>query len=124
MKNNPVCKENASNVFRKEREQYHEIQDLKAQMQDKNMVINELKKLILGNKRKVDVGTIYYWSVVDLIFYTISLQETTSSTPIWFMAKASPTQAGLCIRRISSSELRVITSPYSQRKNFVNGLLC
>ncbi|GJS86626.1 hypothetical protein Tco_0769262 [Tanacetum coccineum] len=44
MKNNPVCKENASNVFRKEREQYHEIQDLKAQMQDKNMVINELKK--------------------------------------------------------------------------------
>ncbi|GJW81502.1 hypothetical protein Tco_0145477 [Tanacetum coccineum] len=45
MKNN--CKENASNVFRKEREQYHEIQDLKAQMQDKNMVINELKKLIL-----------------------------------------------------------------------------
>ncbi|GJV69354.1 hypothetical protein Tco_1484863 [Tanacetum coccineum] len=37
MKNNPVCKENASNVFRKEREQYHEIQDLKAQMQDKNM---------------------------------------------------------------------------------------
>ncbi|GKA87519.1 retrovirus-related pol polyprotein from transposon TNT 1-94 [Tanacetum coccineum] len=47
MKNNPVCKENASNVFRKEREQYHEIQDLKAQMQDKNMVINELKKLIL-----------------------------------------------------------------------------
>ncbi|GJT47540.1 retrovirus-related pol polyprotein from transposon TNT 1-94 [Tanacetum coccineum] len=50
MKNNPVCKENASNVFQKEREQYHEIQDLKAQMQDKNMVINELKKLILINE--------------------------------------------------------------------------
>ncbi|GJT37943.1 retrovirus-related pol polyprotein from transposon TNT 1-94 [Tanacetum coccineum] len=46
------CKENASNVFRKEREQYHEIQDLKAQMQDKNMVINELKKLILVTKGK------------------------------------------------------------------------
>ncbi|GJS56162.1 hypothetical protein Tco_0629524 [Tanacetum coccineum] len=30
MKNNSVCKENGSNVFRKEREQYHEIQDLKA----------------------------------------------------------------------------------------------
>ncbi|GJR55287.1 hypothetical protein Tco_1405808 [Tanacetum coccineum] len=29
MKNNSVCKENGSNVFRKEREQYHEIQDLK-----------------------------------------------------------------------------------------------
>ncbi|GJU29798.1 hypothetical protein Tco_1173387 [Tanacetum coccineum] len=40
MKNNPVCKENASNVFRKEREQYHEIQDLKAQMQDKNIAIS------------------------------------------------------------------------------------
>ncbi|GJT58221.1 retrovirus-related pol polyprotein from transposon TNT 1-94 [Tanacetum coccineum] len=52
MKNNPVCKENALNVFRKEREQYHEIQDLKAQMQDKNMVINELKKLILVKKGK------------------------------------------------------------------------
>ncbi|GJT83366.1 retrovirus-related pol polyprotein from transposon TNT 1-94 [Tanacetum coccineum] len=52
MKNNPVCRENASNVFRKEREQYHEIQDLKAQMQDKNMVINELKKLILVTKGK------------------------------------------------------------------------
>ncbi|GJU12109.1 hypothetical protein Tco_1134505 [Tanacetum coccineum] len=53
MKNNPVCKENASNVFRKEREQYHEIQDLKAQMQDKNMVINELKKTHnSGNKRE------------------------------------------------------------------------
>ncbi|GKG23368.1 hypothetical protein Tco_0391404 [Tanacetum coccineum] len=52
MKNNPVCKENASNVFRKEREQYNEIQDLKAQIQDKNMMINELKKLILVTKAK------------------------------------------------------------------------
>ncbi|GKA85485.1 hypothetical protein Tco_0807139 [Tanacetum coccineum] len=42
MKNNSVCKENESNVFRKEREQYHEIQDLKAQMQDKNIAISEL----------------------------------------------------------------------------------
>ncbi|GJX82203.1 hypothetical protein Tco_0331684 [Tanacetum coccineum] len=42
MKNNSVCKENGSNVFRKEREQYHEIQDLKAQMQDKNIAISEL----------------------------------------------------------------------------------
>ncbi|GJT61936.1 retrovirus-related pol polyprotein from transposon TNT 1-94 [Tanacetum coccineum] len=55
MKNNPVCKENASNVFQKEREQYHEIQDLKAQMQDKNMVINELKKLILFKLLNVNV---------------------------------------------------------------------
>ncbi|GJR56025.1 retrovirus-related pol polyprotein from transposon TNT 1-94 [Tanacetum coccineum] len=52
MKNNPVCKENASNVFRKEREQYHEIQDLKVQMQDKNIAISELKKLIENCKGK------------------------------------------------------------------------
>ncbi|GJQ94666.1 retrovirus-related pol polyprotein from transposon TNT 1-94 [Tanacetum coccineum] len=39
LKNDTVCKERASNVFRKEREQYVEIQDLKAQMQDKNMAI-------------------------------------------------------------------------------------
>ncbi|GKA51492.1 retrovirus-related pol polyprotein from transposon TNT 1-94 [Tanacetum coccineum] len=46
MKNDTVCKEKASNVFLKEREQYFEIQDLKAQSQDKNIVICELKKLI------------------------------------------------------------------------------
>ncbi|GJV46423.1 hypothetical protein Tco_1430959 [Tanacetum coccineum] len=53
MKNNSVCKENGSNVFRKEHEQYHEIQDLKAQMQDKNIAISELKKLIENLQRKV-----------------------------------------------------------------------
>ncbi|GJW05220.1 hypothetical protein Tco_1564076 [Tanacetum coccineum] len=52
MKNNSVCKENRSNVFRKEREQYHEIHDLKAQMQDKNIAISELKKLIEKCKGK------------------------------------------------------------------------
>ncbi|GJR07841.1 hypothetical protein Tco_0790493 [Tanacetum coccineum] len=38
--NDTVCKEKASNVFQKEREQYFEIQDLKAQLQDKNIAIN------------------------------------------------------------------------------------
>ncbi|GJS71710.1 retrovirus-related pol polyprotein from transposon TNT 1-94 [Tanacetum coccineum] len=53
MKNNPVCKENASNVFRKEREQYHEIQDLKAQMQDKNIVIKlSCRTSFAGNKKE------------------------------------------------------------------------
>ncbi|GJY49193.1 hypothetical protein Tco_0439149 [Tanacetum coccineum] len=52
MKNNSICKETGSNVFRKEREQYYEIQDLKAQMQDKNIAINELKKLIENCKGK------------------------------------------------------------------------
>ncbi|GJQ95590.1 hypothetical protein Tco_0006729, partial [Tanacetum coccineum] len=46
MKNDTVCKEKGSNVFLKEQEQYHKIQDLKAQMQDKNRAISELKKLI------------------------------------------------------------------------------
>ncbi|GJT28162.1 hypothetical protein Tco_0908437 [Tanacetum coccineum] len=47
-----ICKENGSNVFRKEREQYHEIHDLKAQMQDKNIAINKLKKLVEKCKGK------------------------------------------------------------------------
>ncbi|GKC79581.1 hypothetical protein Tco_1130355 [Tanacetum coccineum] len=52
LKNDTVCKETTSNVFRKEREQYHEIQDLKAQLQDKNIAISELKKLIKKGKGK------------------------------------------------------------------------
>ncbi|GKD71383.1 hypothetical protein Tco_1325473, partial [Tanacetum coccineum] len=46
MKNDTVCKEKTSTVFLKEREQYFKIQDLKAQLQDKNIAISELKKLI------------------------------------------------------------------------------
>ncbi|GJW39812.1 hypothetical protein Tco_0065657 [Tanacetum coccineum] len=60
MKNDTVCKEKASNVFQKEREQYFKIQDLKAQLQvqlqvfenDKNIVICELKKIIEKCKGK------------------------------------------------------------------------
>ncbi|GJV06117.1 retrovirus-related pol polyprotein from transposon TNT 1-94 [Tanacetum coccineum] len=52
MKNGTVCKEKASNVFQNEREQYFEIQDLKAQLQDKNIAISELKKLIEKCKGK------------------------------------------------------------------------
>ncbi|GJY91427.1 hypothetical protein Tco_0506623 [Tanacetum coccineum] len=51
MKNNPVLQRKCFKCIRKERN-IHEIQDLKAQMQDKNMVINELKKLILVTKGK------------------------------------------------------------------------
>ncbi|GJS94856.1 retrovirus-related pol polyprotein from transposon TNT 1-94 [Tanacetum coccineum] len=45
LKNDTVCKEKASNVFRKEREQYFEIQDLKGQLQDKNIAIIDYDKL-------------------------------------------------------------------------------
>ncbi|GJR96400.1 retrovirus-related pol polyprotein from transposon TNT 1-94 [Tanacetum coccineum] len=51
-KSDRVCKEKASNVFLKEREQYFEIKDLKAQLQDKNIAISELKKLINKCKGK------------------------------------------------------------------------
>nr|GEY11388.1 reverse transcriptase domain-containing protein [Tanacetum cinerariifolium] len=44
--------EKASNVFQKEREQYIEIQDLNAQMQNKNIAISKLKKLIKKGKGK------------------------------------------------------------------------
>nr|GFB13040.1 hypothetical protein [Tanacetum cinerariifolium] len=46
------CNEKASNVFQKERVQYFKIQDLKAQLQDKNIAISKLKKLIKKDKGK------------------------------------------------------------------------
>nr|GEW53159.1 retrovirus-related Pol polyprotein from transposon TNT 1-94 [Tanacetum cinerariifolium] len=52
LKNDTVCNEKALNVFRKETEQYIEIQDLKARLQDKNIAISELKKLIEKGKGK------------------------------------------------------------------------
>ncbi|GJT86861.1 integrase, catalytic region, zinc finger, CCHC-type containing protein, partial [Tanacetum coccineum] len=52
IKNDKSFKENHSNVFLKEREQYFEIQDLKAQLQDKGIAISELKKLIEKMKGK------------------------------------------------------------------------
>ncbi|GKB62078.1 retrovirus-related pol polyprotein from transposon TNT 1-94 [Tanacetum coccineum] len=52
IKNDKAFKENQSNVFQKEREQYFEIQDLKAQLQDKGIAISELKILIEKIKGK------------------------------------------------------------------------
>ncbi|GJR12555.1 retrovirus-related pol polyprotein from transposon TNT 1-94 [Tanacetum coccineum] len=52
--------------------------------------------------------------------YTISLQETTSSTPICFMAKASPTQAWLWHRRLSHLNFNYIT--LLSKKDIVTGL--
>ncbi|GKC03683.1 retrovirus-related pol polyprotein from transposon TNT 1-94 [Tanacetum coccineum] len=53
----------------------------------RNITINRGNDLLTGNRRSD--------------FYKISLHETTSSTPICFMAKASPTQAWLWHRRLS-----------------------
>nr|GEU49067.1 uncharacterized mitochondrial protein AtMg00810-like [Tanacetum cinerariifolium] len=52
IKNDKYFKENQSKEFRKEREQYFEIQDLKAQLHDKGIAISELKKLIEKQKGK------------------------------------------------------------------------
>ncbi|GJZ82256.1 hypothetical protein Tco_0647429 [Tanacetum coccineum] len=52
IKQDKSFKENQSNVILKEREQYFEIQDLKAQLQDKGIAISELKKLIEKMKGK------------------------------------------------------------------------
>nr|GFB39571.1 hypothetical protein [Tanacetum cinerariifolium] len=52
IKNDMLFKVNKTKDFCKEREQYYEIQDLKAQLQDKGIVISELKKLIEKLKGK------------------------------------------------------------------------
>nr|GEX56626.1 hypothetical protein [Tanacetum cinerariifolium] len=52
IKNDKSFKENQLKEFHKEREQYFEIQDLKAQLQDKGIEISELKKLIEKLKGK------------------------------------------------------------------------
>nr|GEW99137.1 Gag-Pol polyprotein [Tanacetum cinerariifolium] len=52
IKNDKLFKVNQTKDFCKEREQYFEIQDLKAQLQDKCIVISELKKLIEKLKGK------------------------------------------------------------------------
>nr|GFA16490.1 hypothetical protein [Tanacetum cinerariifolium] len=52
VKNDTVWNEKDSNAFQKEREQYIKIQDLKAQLQDKNIAISELKKHIEKGKGK------------------------------------------------------------------------
>nr|GFB82638.1 hypothetical protein [Tanacetum cinerariifolium] len=51
-KNDMIFKVNKTKDFCKECEQYFEIQDLKAQLQDKGIVISELKKLIEKLKGK------------------------------------------------------------------------
>nr|GEU63571.1 hypothetical protein [Tanacetum cinerariifolium] len=202
----------ASNFFRKEREQYIEIQYLKAKLQDKNIAISELKKLIEKGKGKSldtkfnkpsivrqpnaqlipkpsvlgkpapfsnSLDRIYFpktrsvpktnvseglskpvtaqtlpqtagKAIVQLIIfivdsgctkhmtgnlkllcnfvrkvsgsdlYTISLQESTSSTPLCLMAKALPTQAWLWHQRLSHLNFDYIN--LLSKKDIVIGL--
>ncbi|GKB12320.1 retrovirus-related pol polyprotein from transposon TNT 1-94 [Tanacetum coccineum] len=116
LKNDTVCKERASNVFRKEREQYVEIQDLKAQMQDKNMAI-KIYVFLLENFLGNDLHPV----IVDLISIQYPFKvETSSSTPICLLAKASPTQAWLWHRRLSHLNFDYIN--LLSKKDIVIGL--
>ncbi|GKE50854.1 retrovirus-related pol polyprotein from transposon TNT 1-94 [Tanacetum coccineum] len=56
--------------------------------------------------------------------YTISLQETTSSTLIRFMAKASPTQAWLWHRRLSHLQLHQLAFKEGYRDCFTKTKIC
>ncbi|GJR13176.1 hypothetical protein Tco_0795828 [Tanacetum coccineum] len=53
IKNDKSFKENQSNVFLKEHEQFFEIQDLKAQLQDKGIAINSLAKKDFSKSKSV-----------------------------------------------------------------------
>nr|GEX08345.1 hypothetical protein [Tanacetum cinerariifolium] len=75
VKNDTVCNEKPSNVFRKEREQYFEIQDLKAQMQEKNIAISELKKLIeKGTGKSVDTKSVLKTNVSEGLSKPVTVQ--------------------------------------------------
>ncbi|GJS39409.1 hypothetical protein Tco_0564452 [Tanacetum coccineum] len=52
LKNDKFWKQQESSLFRDQNEQYFVIQDLKAQLQDKNIVISELEELIEKMKGK------------------------------------------------------------------------
>ncbi|GJZ69599.1 retrovirus-related pol polyprotein from transposon TNT 1-94 [Tanacetum coccineum] len=78
-----VCKDKrASNVFLKEREQYFEKQDLKAQLQDKDIAICELKKLIEKCKGK-SVETKFDKPYVPFVLAMINLLQFLVME-IWF----------------------------------------
>ncbi|GKD08757.1 integrase, catalytic region, zinc finger, CCHC-type containing protein, partial [Tanacetum coccineum] len=53
IKNDKSFKENQSNVFLKEHEQYFEIQDLKAQLQDKGIAINSVAKKYFSKSKPI-----------------------------------------------------------------------
>nr|GEV69710.1 hypothetical protein [Tanacetum cinerariifolium] len=99
-----------------------EINDLKAQLQDKTIAIAEMRKLLNQMKVKSMYTNFSKPSIMgkpplqkiinqpvenDLLtgtrgydLYTTALQESTSPTPLCFMTKASPTQAWLWHRRL------------------------
>ncbi|GKA61505.1 hypothetical protein Tco_0760912 [Tanacetum coccineum] len=82
LKNDTVCKEKASNVFRKEREQYFEIQDLKAQLQDKNIAIKGLSKPVTPqNLPQTATQAVRNTNVITPGMYRIASSTTQTRAP-------------------------------------------
>nr|GEV88926.1 hypothetical protein [Tanacetum cinerariifolium] len=142
-KNDTVCKEKASNAFKKERVA-HRTNVSRPQLRS-----NQMKDKVVPNNSQivqliifiVDSGCIKHrtgnltllcnfvekYLGNDLLIgnrgsdlYTISLQDTNSSTPICLMAKASPTQAWLWHRRLSHFNFDYIN--LLLKKDVVTGL--
>ncbi|GJR47986.1 putative ribonuclease H-like domain-containing protein [Tanacetum coccineum] len=101
----------------------HSLSDLDAHSELQCLYLHKVKECeCLATKL-----TINYLQGNDLLtgncgsdLYTISLQETTSSTPICFMAKASPTQAWLWHQRLSHLNFNYIN--LLSKKDVVIGL--
>ncbi|GKB09342.1 hypothetical protein Tco_0837654 [Tanacetum coccineum] len=89
MKNDTVFKEKASNVFLKEREQYFKIQDLKVQLQDKDIAISVLKKLIEKMKEELSKRHNFRKGTTALEYQT-SVQQSLEFTKLAIGNKPKP----------------------------------
>nr|GEW53223.1 hypothetical protein [Tanacetum cinerariifolium] len=101
MKNDKVCKEAASNVFKKESEQYHEIQDLKAQFQDKNIAIRVIHKT----------------NVSKSLFRSTQMKDKVVPNNIQVKVKKTEVEDNLRISSISNKTKFVIAYTDSRYKN-------
>nr|GEW32637.1 hypothetical protein [Tanacetum cinerariifolium] len=96
MKHDTVCKEKASNAFKNEREQYFEIQDLKAQLQDKNVAISELENSLRNAKENLfdEIKEISKTSVandtLDLVPQRQKASDYDNSYPVPQLQNVSP----------------------------------
>nr|GFA84894.1 integrase, catalytic region, zinc finger, CCHC-type, peptidase aspartic, catalytic [Tanacetum cinerariifolium] len=81
-KNDTVWNEQASNIFRKKREQHIEIQDLKAQLQDKNIAIKGLSKPVTSQTLPQTARqAVSNTNVFKLEMYQIDNRTTQTRTP-------------------------------------------
>ncbi|GKD59476.1 retrovirus-related pol polyprotein from transposon TNT 1-94 [Tanacetum coccineum] len=97
IKNDKAFKENQSNVFLKEHEQYFEIQDLKAQLQRQRNCNKPPEKVVLNPV----IGNDLLTGSRGTDLYSITHQDTSTPNPICLMAKATSSQAWLWHRRLS-----------------------